>query len=125
MKITNNQLINMLNNIEIFKKKTEEKVIPLKISFAVTRNKRTLEEEYKNYVEELIKLNSHYNVIPSKEGIDVRHLAEEDRKEYSSKLEELLGIEIEISLQTVKEEDFGTYEPTFKEVDLLSFMLDI
>lgn len=128
MLITNRQVITMIDNIAILKSESikENKAMPLKISFAISRAFKILESEYKTYLEELQKLNNSYNIIIEGEGkINLAHLSEEQRIEYFDKVEELLEIEIEISVQKIKEEDFGTYEPTFKELDLLGFMLDI
>ena len=126
MKITNRQLIAMLNNIGVLKSDGEgKKVMPLKVSFAITRNNKIFEEEYKTYLEELGKLNNMYEVVVDNGRIDLENLSEEKREEYFEKIEELLEIEIEVTVQKVKEEDFGSYEPSLKELDLLGFMLDI
>lgn len=126
MKITNRQLIAMLNNIEVLKSDADgKKVMPLRVSFAITRNKKMLDEEYKVYLEELGRVNKDYEITLDNGMLNIEHLSEEKREEYFEKIEELLEIEIEVTVQKVKEEDFGSYEPTLKELDLLGFMLDI
>lgn len=124
MTITNRQLIAMLNNIGTLK--NECTVMPLKVSFTISRAMKILENEYKTYIEELQKVNNSYSITIDEEGkLNLAHLSEEQRIEYFDKVEELLEIEIDINIPKVKEEDFGSYEPTFKELDLLNFMLDI
>ena len=53
MIITNRQLIVMLNNIGTLK--NECSVMPLKVSFTISRAMKILESEYKTYIEELQK----------------------------------------------------------------------
>ena len=129
MKMTNSQIIKSLNNIEEFKKSTKGKLIPLKLSFLITKNKRILEQEYLVYMEELEHINNDFSVEVIKndeeEKLNLKSLSEEKRKEYIKRFNELSFIKVDVKINTIKEEDFGTYEPTLEEVDFLGFMLDI
>ena len=110
----NIEIINALNGIGMVIKQQEKtladnpssKRLPAKVTFAINYNKNKLYEQYKPYEETLKTLNK-------------------DDENYKTELEELLNTDVEIDLKKVCESDFKDYEPTFSELDALSFMIII
>ncbi len=111
-KMQNIEMVNIANGVTEFIQK--EKAIPVKVSYAISKNISKLMEELKPYEEERKKLM---------EGFDDK--PENEKKEVMSKLEELLKIENEVDVHTIQMQDIETCECiTTKEFMLLEFMIE-
>lgn len=103
MKITNQQVVEMMNALNSMK----EKVLPRKLSFAIGRNLEGLSVIYKPYIQELRRLEEEY-VVMDKNGnpaVDTHgRIIYTDRKAYQAGLEELQEIENNFDMHTISEE---------------------
>jgi hypothetical protein len=133
MKITIKKAIKYLNDIAYLTNMQAEQVnqgnkkpMPITVTFAINRNKKAITEEYNNYVSEgLNPLNEKYNVNVDMNGnVDLNNLTEEQVKEYTDEINKLQEVEIEVNIQTIKQESFEDYAPTLAELDILSFMIE-
>ena len=119
MKITNVGIINTMQ----FLNKYSDKKLPQKISYAISRNKHYLEDEYSVYQESLEKLIRSYNEYFEKDDdgnikthengipfIDLDH-----DQDFREELAQLLSMEVEVKKYTIPMESFdyddnGKYE---------------
>jgi hypothetical protein len=133
MKIKISQVIKHLNEINyLINWQTEQinadkiKAMPITVTFAINKNKKAISAEYDNYVNDgLSELNKKYNVTINEAGVvDIAGLTDEQKQEYATEIEKLQNVEVEIDIQTVKQEDFTGYQPTLAELDILSFMIE-
>ena len=110
MTITNFTMINILSVFNKF----EDKKLPQKISYAITRNIMELNKDYDCYVKELNKILKRYenDFIKDKDGNPVTNdvglpiVDEEVSDDYNSEITELLNIEITVNLYTIQIESF-------------------
>ena len=132
MKMTNAQIINMLNAINGF---TERK-LPQKISYAISKNHIALENEYKVYQEALSKLIKNYEEYFIKdENGEIQFMQNGIPKinsphdnEFTEELAELLSVETEIDIYRISEELFDYDNPKFdplspSEIEMLIKLL--
>lgn len=89
----------------LLKENPAAKRFPAKITFAINSNKHILYEKYKPYEETLKTLDK-------------------NSETYKEEVEELLNSEVDLDIKKVCESDFKDYDPTFAELDALSFMLE-
>lgn len=87
--ITNREVVNQINALTDF----GSKVLPVKLSFAITKNLEKLREAYVPYEKELHRIQK-------------EHSGEEnaDEEDFEAKLKELLGIENTIDCHEITEE---------------------
>lgn len=123
MKMKNVEIVMILNSLGSF----NEKKLPQKISYAITKNNMILAKEYEVYVKELEKLNAEYNeyMIKDENGelelnpSGIPKVKSEVEEEYYGKINELLNIEIEVNIYTIDEECFD-YDDIKGKYDSLS-----
>lgn len=129
MKLTNFNIINMINILTNF----AEKKLPQKISYAITRNlmivRNDLKNEYDCYFQSLNKLLSEYDkyIIRNENGeiiyndIGIPIVASDVENDFNEEISELLNIEIKtnVELYHIPENVFD-YEDEKNRYDSLS-----
>lgn len=110
MKMSNYTMVNVLNTLNSF----GNKKLPQKISYAITRNIMIFRKEYEFYEREFGKLLVKYdkdiekdvdgNMVHNKDGIPV--VNGEASKDFYNELNELLMIELDISIYQISPEVF-------------------
>lgn len=131
MKITNLELVTILNIFE----KYQNKKFPYKITYAIMKNIALLKKEYQVYSETLESIVNQYKEDFVKENeeivlyeIGVPKVKEEFAEEYLTEINKLLNIEINIDLYKISEECFDyqserydtlTVKETMELMDLL------
>jgi len=123
MKVKNLDLVAIVNVFD----KYADKRLPQKISYAITKNIMSLENDYKCYQDSLNKLLKPYeehftydesNNIIQQYGIPILDDTKL-QKELISEINDLLDIEVDITLFTIDEKVFD-YDDTEKKYDTLS-----
>lgn len=110
MKMSNYTMVNVLNTLNSF----GNKKLPQKISYAITRNIMIFRKEYEFYEREFGKLLVKYdkdiekdvdgNMVHNKDGVPV--VNGEASKDFYNELNELLMIELDISIYQISPEVF-------------------
>lgn len=127
MKLTNRRIVNDAN----FLGTLNNKQLPIKVSYAISKNISKLESELKIYNKERQKLIDKY-CIKNEEGenlIDENNqlkIADEHLDTWNKELNELLDIEIEIDIHKFKLDDLihGNYEMSPAEISLIDYMIE-
>ena len=111
MKMSNYTMVNVLNTLNSF----GNKKLPQKISYAITRNIMIFRKEYEFYEREFGKLLVKYdkdiekdvdgNMVHNKDGVPV--VNGEASKDFYNELNELLMIELDISIYQISPEVFN------------------
>ena len=111
MKMSNYTMVNVLNTLNSF----GNKKLPQKISYAITRNIMIFRKEYEFYEREFGKLLVKYdkdiekdvdgNIVHNKDGVPV--VNGEASKDFYNELNELLMIELDISIYQISPEVFN------------------
>ena len=111
MKMSNYTMVNVLNTLNSF----GNKKLPQKISYAITRNIMIFRKEYEFYEREFGKLLVKYdkdiekdvdgNIVHNKDGVPV--VNGEASKAFYNELNELLMIELDISIYQISPEVFN------------------
>lgn len=109
MKIKNIEIINRINALGVL----VELPLPVQLTYAIRKNARKLEAEYKDYFEALTALKKKYK--DDKESPD-----------YTKELNELLNIEVEIDFHMVPETifDVGEFDISLQQMAALDFMIE-
>lgn len=123
MKMTNFMLVNFMNTLEAF----QDKKLPQKISYAITRNLMNLSEEYQVYAAQLKKIFDAYadyivrdeqeNIRYSPNGIPT--VEEAVTEEFHEQLTDLLNIEFDMDMYLISLDIFD-YEDKDRRYDVLS-----
>lgn len=123
MKMTNFMLVNFMNTLEAF----QDKKLPQKISYAITRNLMNLSEEYQVYAAQLKKIFDAYadyivrdeqeNIRYSPNGIPI--VEEAVTEEFHEQLTDLLNIEFDMDMYLISLDIFD-YEDKDRRYDVLS-----
>ena len=110
MKLTNIEIVNIINILEQY----SEKKLPQKISYAITKNILILKEDYLCYEKELNKIFDIYDadlqkdeegkLIRSENGIPL--LKKESNNSFVKDVTELLNITVDINLYKINSELF-------------------
>ncbi len=126
MKIKNSQVVTFLNGVADI----QSKMLPTKVGYAIARNIALLESVAKAYEEERTKIIDKY----AKKGEDGRYIVVgntydiQDMAGFGTDMDELLGIENEVSIHTVpiselEKCDLEQFDAlTIKDLKLLDFM---
>ena len=126
MKIKNSQVVAFLNGVADIQSKS----LPTKVGYAIARNIALLESVAKAYEEERTKIIDKY----AKKGEDGRYIVVgntydiQDMSGFGADMDELLGIENEVSIHTVtiselEKCDLEQFDAlTIKDLKLLDFM---
>lgn len=129
MKIKNLELIVIINILSSF----NDKKLPQKISYAITRNYMILEKEYQYYDKEIKKIFSQYEKyfeldndnkpIVNTNGIPLikDEYKDEVQGKYTSEINELLNIEIDVDLYSISVDCFE-YDDADNKYDILTPM---
>lgn len=128
MKLTNREIVNIINNIGAI----TTKKLPIKLSFAIQKNVRKLEEVAKEYDEARKKILEE-NAEKDEDGkavIEDNQYKIADTEKNTKEILELLDFENEVDIHTVdlsmvEQCDLEHFESlTGTEVGLLSFMIN-
>lgn len=127
MKITNRRIVNDAN----FLGTLNNKQLPIKVSYAISKNVSKLERELKIYNSEREKIINKY-CKKDEEGnlvIDENnqyHIEYENIDVCNKELNELLDIEIEVNIHKFKLNDlmYGNYEMSPSEMALIDYMIE-
>lgn len=112
--MTNGQITILLNTIN--KIKTDNRTLPVKVSYALNRNYQKLLDAYKPY-EETMK-DKGYASLTSEQ---LSAMSEEERQDFLT----LYTQEVEIELYKIKLEDIENADLTINEVEAIqTFMLE-
>lgn len=112
MKLSNEKILNTINNSESLLKKQ----LPVKVSYAITKNITKLETEIKAYSKEREKLIEKYS--------DGEGIKPEYAKAWGKDIRELLEIEIEIEIHKFKLEALEGYDISPAEIMLIEYMVE-
>lgn len=128
MKLKNRDIVNFINGCTTLK----EKKLPIKIGYAVHRNILSLAEAAEVYnvarekiIEEHTKKDSEGKPVVKDNGYVFK-----DTQRFNKDLEELLGIDTEVSLHTISEKDIEKYDDsrydalTLSDIDTLCIMTE-
>ena len=128
MKLKNRDIVNFINGCTALK----EKKLPIKIGYAVHRNILSLAEAAEAYnvarekiIEEHTKKDSEGKPVVKDNGYVFK-----DTQRFNKDLEELLGIDTEVSLHTISEKDIEKYDDsrydalTLSDIDTLCIMTE-
>lgn len=123
MKMTNFMLVNFMNTLEAF----QDKKLPQKISYAITRNLMNISEEYQVYAAQLKKIFDAYadyivrdeqgTIRYSPNGIPI--VEEAVTEEFHEQLTDLLNIEFDMDMYLISLDIFD-YEDKDRRYDVLS-----
>ena len=111
MKINNFIIVNLLNMLQGF----GDKRLPQRISYAITKNLMIINKEYDIYVSQLNKVLDKYDAYSEKDEKGQRKTSNQglpiitdsvQRENFNRELNDLLSIEIDLKLFTIKEECF-------------------
>lgn len=118
MKLTNSEVVNMINALAGM----QDKVLPRKLSYAISKNLEKLQATiYKPYDKERINIIRKYAVLDENgnQKADVHgRLIYTDREAYENEMDELLEIENEFDMHTIGEELLDQCEKEEKYTDL-------
>ena len=121
---TNRDIIAILNTLNQY----QNSKLPQKISYAITKNTMVYSKEYECYEKELTKLKETYDeyIVKNDKGeIEIGNFGipkfkdTSVEKEFITKLNELLSIEVEVNAYHINEECFN-YDDTNNKYDSLS-----
>ena len=123
MKLTNFSIVNTISALKDF----EDKKLPQKISYAITRNLMILNKDYECYIKELNKIFDKYkdNFITDDDGNTMNYdsgLPMVDNtvsKDYKEEISSLLDIEVNVNIYTIPSDTFD-YEDENEKYDALS-----
>ena len=101
-----NGIVSVINNqATLIKRDPLSKRLPVKVSFAIHKNKQTLTDVYKPY-------------------LDTLNALDKNSATYQEEIRELLDTDVDVELKCVSEDDFKDYDPALSELEALSFMLE-
>lgn len=107
MKLKNIDIINRINGLGA----VADLAIPVRLTYAIRKNAKKLEEEYQEYFELYTELKEKYKGDP-------------ESPEYTKELEELLNIEVDIELHMVPESVLDGFDITLQQLTALDFMIE-
>jgi hypothetical protein len=109
MKIKNFEIINRINGLG----QVAELPLPFWLTYAIRKNARKLEAEYKDYFESMTELNDKYQ-------------GDKESPEYTKELNGLLNIEVEIEFHMVPESTFdgADFDITLQQLTAIDFMIE-
>ncbi|MDU2672650.1 MAG: DUF1617 family protein [Clostridium sp.] len=127
MILTNREMVTFLNSVGIIK----EMVLPVKASYAVSKNIKKIEKEIEAYNEERAKLLDKYGekdedgnlVVSEEQNIKI---VPENVEKWNKDLSELLDIEVEVDIHKLKFsvlEESGTVM-SISGIQSIDFMLE-
>lgn len=109
MKLTNREIIGLLNTLTSF----GDKKLPQRISFAITKNISILTKEYSVYEQAMKKLMKRYDsdIVKDDEGIPVCDSdgipkLKANEKEFRDEINDLLGISVDVEIYHIDENVF-------------------
>ena len=109
MKMKNIDIINRINGLGV----VADLPLPIRLTYAIRKNARKLEAEYKDYFEAYTELKEKYK-------------DDKESPEYTKELEELLNIEVEIEFHMVTESIFDceNFDITLQQLAAIDFMIE-
>lgn len=105
MKMTNAVLVGFINSLSLF----EEKKLPQKISYAITRNMIVAQKEYGIYENQLKKIIKDFEQFIVKDDDDkpifeengLPKIVDSEKENFAHEINDLMGIEIDFDLYDI------------------------
>ena len=127
MNLTIRKILNDTNALVVI----SQKQLPIKVSYAISKNIKKLEKELKIYDEERQKLIDKY-CIKDEEGNNVidennnLKIADEHLKAWNKEINELMDIEVDIDIHKFNLYDLmcGNYDMTPAELMIIDYMIE-
>lgn len=127
MKITIRKILNDTNSLAVI----SQKQLPIKVSYAIAKNIKKLENELKIYNEERQKLIDKY-CIKDEEGNNVidennnLKIADEHLDNWNKEINELMDIEVDIDIHKFNLDSLmnGNYDMTPAELMIIDYMIE-
>lgn len=127
MKITNKKLVESINLV----RQVAQKQLPVKVSYAISRNTDHLESALKPYDKERQKLIEKYaehdengNLAIRPDGISVKFKDDAAKAAWDKDIEELLGIEADVDIRKFKLDDLGDVSFSAAEISAIEYMIE-
>ena len=110
MKISNYTLLNLINTLGVY----EDRKMPQRISYAITRTMMNLSDEYRFYDKQLKKLLQTYDdyLVKDKDGNmtfdehGVPIVTDEKRREFNGQVADLLNCEVDVDIYHIPFDTF-------------------
>lgn len=121
MKITNQQIIQYFSNLsEAFNE--DKKYIPMKISFAITKNLNLLANLAQEIDKSKMKIAEEYGILnEEKNGYIIK---EENQNIVQKELNDLFEYEQEVDIKKIKISEIENLEFTLAQTEALMFMIE-
>ena len=124
MKLSNNKIVNSASQLEGISKKQ----LPVKVSYAIAKNMRKLNDLIKIYNDERQKLITKYGIKDENEELAVGkdgivHIKEECMREWAKDNTELFNIEVEVDIHTFSIDNFKGYDMAPSEMMAIEYMI--
>lgn len=112
-KITNYEIVQLLNNLKMF----ENKKLPQKISYAIMKNVIVITKEYEIYIKQLeniisnankegqLELDEHGQILETANGIP--KVKKEFIETFNKDIEELLNFKVDVDYHFISEDTFN------------------
>ncbi len=121
MKMINNEIYS--NAIALQKAFAETVTLPVKVNFYLQKNKATLSELAREIEESRVGILQKYGTL--NDETNQFEFSKEDGQTVIKELNELLDLEQDVKIYTVKIEDFGdNLTLTTEQMEALMFMID-
>lgn len=129
--MTNREIINNLNNLEAMaarEKKALEanpdyKRLNIKVVYKIIANKKLLREKLEPYETALKELTDKYGIKIDANGINTSGLESNKHEVFAKELNELLDIDVEVTITKVDIEQFGNVDISQEDMAALEFMV--
>lgn len=129
--MTNREIINNLNNLEAMaarEKKALEanpdyKRLNIKVVYKIIANKKLLREKLEPYETALKELTDKYGIKIDANGINTSGLESNKHEVFAKELNELLDIDVEVTIAKVDIEQFGNVDISQEDMAALEFMV--
>lgn len=127
MNLTIRKILNDANSLAVI----SQKQLPIKVSYAISKNIKKLEKELKIYNEERQKLIDKY-CVKDDEGknlIDENNnlkIADEHLEDWNKEINELMDIEVDIDIHKFNLDSLmcGNYDMTPAELMIIDYMIE-
>lgn len=122
--ITNQVIIDTVNSIGGI----TARPLPVKVSYAISKNLKKLQKEAELYDEERAKLLKRCGVKKEDGTLNVQedgtvNIMPECKEEWTKGLNELLNIEVEIDIHEFSIEELSNFNMSVQEMNMIDFML--
>lgn len=120
MKLKLSDLVNAVQSLGIISKKD----LPVKASYALSKNIQKIDNELKAFNETRTKLFDKYDEKVKKEGKDLTRIPKEKVEIFQEELNAILDQEVEIDLWMIDINGFGETNVTTGDLMAIDFMIE-